>query len=342
VTGLLALAASYKSVAIVGLAKNTGKTVTVNYLVAGATQFGVKLGLTSTGRDGETADILSAMPKPSVYLPENAVLATAKGSLTKGSARLEILEVTGISNTLGEIVIARVRDAGTVEISGPERTQDLREVSGRLEKLVDLVVIDGALDRIAASAPSITGAAILATGTVLGPDVKTVVQSTVHSAKVLMCPALERPPAVATELIESGESAVINGKGSLKILPLLTMVNAPLEILDFLDDSYNCLLVGGALTDELAELLLLASRRIQGLQVFVRDGTRIFVEPMRWQRLLRTGTSVYVLEPINLVAITVNPIDPRGRQLSSQHLVCALKELLPELLILDPLAEGGI
>ena len=185
---LLARILPHGTVAVVGLAKNTGKTVTVNYLVAQAQGEGLRLGLTSTGRDGETVDVLTALAKPEIFLPRMAVLATARGSLSHGSARLEILETTGISNPLGEIVLARVREAGTVELSGPERTQDLKTIIRGLEALSDLVIVDGALDRISASALSVTGAAILATGAAVAPDPQGIVRATVHAAKVLMTP----------------------------------------------------------------------------------------------------------------------------------------------------------
>ena len=335
---LITLAAGQKSIAIVGLAKNTGKTVTVNYLVAGAEGAGIKIGLTSTGRDGETLDILSSLPKPSIRMPIDAVLASSRGSITQGSARLEILENTGVSNPLGEIVIARVREAGTVEISGPERTEDLRVITGRLQELVDLVVVDGALDRMAASAPSVTKAAILATGAVIGLDVKSVVRRTVHAARLLITPAAENLSLQAANLIRDGRLGICRGE-TVTSLPLATAIDAPLEILDWLEPDTQ-LLLGGALTDELAELLISAAGNVGGTEVIVRDGTRIFIDATRWQRLLRAGVLVKVLEPIHLIAITVNPVDPRGRQLPGKQLVGALEQLLPGILVINPLGGG--
>jgi hypothetical protein len=321
------------------LAKNTGKTVTVNYLIAGATQVGLSLGLTSTGRDGETMDILSSLSKPEIRMPEGAVLATSRGSASQGSARLEILGTTGISNTLGEIVIARIREAGTVEISGPERTEDLRVITSRLQELADLVIVDGALDRLAASAPSVTEAVVLATGAVVGADVKAVVLRTVHAAQILKLPVAENLNPRAVELIKQGKLGVYRGD-SVEALDLPTAIDAPLEILDYLGPPATSLLLGGALTDELAELLISASRNVAGLEAVVRDGTRVFIGPARWQRLQRAGVKVKSVEPINLVAITVNPVDPRGRQLPGRQLIGTLKQLLPGLLVINPLREG--
>ncbi|MDD2283218.1 MAG: hypothetical protein PHD92_07510 [Eubacteriales bacterium] len=330
----------HQSIAVVGMGKNTGKTVTVNCLVVGVVQTGISLGLTSTGRDGESTDIVSALPKPAIYLPEKAVLATSTASLGRGTARLEILDTTGIYNALGEIVIARVRETGSVEISGPERTGDLRAVIARLQDYAQLVIADGAIDRIAASAPSVTDAAILATGAVIGRDVQKVVGLTVHAARVLMTPVVSNLGEQGLALLEQGKIGVQNQHGQVKQIPLTTAIDAPPEIFDYLSPEYNCLLVGGALSDPLAELLLQASWKVQGLKAVVQDGTRIFVEPGRWQRLLRR-VDVNVVRPINLIAITVNPVDPRGRRLPGRQLVGGLRELMPELLVVDPMAEGG-
>jgi len=339
VNKLLALAVRHKAVAVVGLAKNTGKTVTVNYLVSAASH--LNLGLTSTGRDGETLDILSAEPKPSIYLPRGTVLATAKDSLRRGTARLEILAATGLSNALGEIVLARVREAGTVEISGPERTVDLKKTIALLKQRADLVIVDGAMDRIAASAPTVTDAVILATGAVVGRDLQTVVRETVHVAHLLMCPEAESLSAEARGLVASGRIGLQDSRGNVRALDLPTAVHAPLELLDYLDLEHRRLLLGGALTDEMAELLLSASRRNRGMEVIIKDGTRIFVQPVRWQKLLRAGVKVRALKAMELLAVTVNPFDPWGRQLPGPQLVESLRKLLPGLLVLDPLGEGG-
>ena len=43
----------YEIVSIVGMAKNSGKTVTLNHLIHEAIEEDVKLGIISTGRDGK-------------------------------------------------------------------------------------------------------------------------------------------------------------------------------------------------------------------------------------------------------------------------------------------------
>lgn len=338
---LIALSQKYQAIAVVGTGKNTGKTVTVNYLLTGANRAGIIPGLTSTGRDGEKADILSALPKPAIHLPEKAMLATAAPCLRAGSARLEIVETTGLYNALGEIVLARVREAGTVEACGPERTGDLQTVIQRLRHFAQLVIADGAMDRVSASAPAVAEAVILATGAVVGSDLQKVVDLTVHAVRTLSTPAAAELTLPARQLLAVGQTGVQNAEGQIKVVPILTAINAPPQLADYLNEEYNCLLLGGALSDPLAELLRQASGKTPGLKVIVQDGTRIFVEPSRWQLLTRQVV-VRAAWPVNLIAVTVNPVDPRGRRLPGKQLVDNLRALLPEMLVVDPMADGGM
>ena len=54
----------YKIISIVGMAKNAGKTVTMNHLIQEMAQKHVVVGLTSIGRDGERQDIVTKTYKP--------------------------------------------------------------------------------------------------------------------------------------------------------------------------------------------------------------------------------------------------------------------------------------
>ena len=60
----------YKMISVVGMAKNSGKTVTLNQLIAEALEDNLKLGITSIGRDGEKQDIVTFTEKPLIYINE--------------------------------------------------------------------------------------------------------------------------------------------------------------------------------------------------------------------------------------------------------------------------------
>lgn len=58
---------NYKTLSIVGMSKNAGKTTALNYLIEEAMDEGVILGITSTGRDGESVDLVTETEKPRIF-----------------------------------------------------------------------------------------------------------------------------------------------------------------------------------------------------------------------------------------------------------------------------------
>mgnify|MGYP005827736867 CR=1 FL=1 len=76
----------YETISIVGLAKNAGKTVTLNYLIEQAENLNLSIGITSTGRDGESTDLVTNTQKPSIYVGEGMYVATAKKMLLLSDA----------------------------------------------------------------------------------------------------------------------------------------------------------------------------------------------------------------------------------------------------------------
>lgn len=69
------LSTKYKTLSIVGMAKNAGKTTALNYLIEEAIDEGILLGVTSTGRDGESQDLVTGTEKPRVYLDQDMLVA---------------------------------------------------------------------------------------------------------------------------------------------------------------------------------------------------------------------------------------------------------------------------
>jgi hypothetical protein len=58
--------------------------------------------------------------------------------------------------------------------------------------------------------------------------------------------------------------------------------------------------------------LIAASGHFKNITLIVRDATKIFVDYRDWQLVKRAGLDVRVLEPIRVLAVTVNPYAPQG------------------------------
>ena len=94
-----------RTVAVMGMTKNTGKTVSLNHLLAQAQSAHVAVGLTSIGRDGEERDQVFSIPKPPVMVTPGCLVATARDTLLRAKVRTRLLGGTGIESPMGEIVL---------------------------------------------------------------------------------------------------------------------------------------------------------------------------------------------------------------------------------------------
>ncbi|HXP37320.1 MAG TPA: hypothetical protein VN817_06105, partial [Solirubrobacteraceae bacterium] len=89
------LLAGTRSLALVGLAKNTGKTETLAAILREHAASGTHVGVTSIGRDGEEHDVIDfRIAKPPVELVAGALVATTDGLLRASGVPHELLERT--------------------------------------------------------------------------------------------------------------------------------------------------------------------------------------------------------------------------------------------------------
>src|SRR6202011_5570036 len=189
------LTASVTRVALVGLPKNTGKTETLGALLRELEEEGRRIGVTSVGRDGEERDVIdSRIEKPRVRLLTGRPVAPTDGLLSASGIPYNLLENTGVRTPLGPVLIASLRGPGTIEVAGPSAAGDVRAVSdAMLGHGAEQVLIDGAIDRRAASAPSVTDGLVMSTGAVLGSELEEVVARTRDAVEVVRLPELADP-----------------------------------------------------------------------------------------------------------------------------------------------------
>ncbi len=188
-----------KTMSIVGMCKNAGKTTMLNWLLTGGHLRGT-LGLTSIGRDGESTDVVNGTEKPGFFVREGTLIATAKDMLRSGHVTKEILMTTGIPTPLGEVVILRARSAGYVQLAGPSITTQLRSVSESFFALgAEKSVIDGALGRKSLGARAVADGVILCTGASYNASMEKVIAATVHIYRLMNLPKAEPLPPVSPD-----------------------------------------------------------------------------------------------------------------------------------------------
>ena len=234
------LSTKYKTLSIVGMAKNAGKTTALNYLIEEAIDEGIVLGVTSTGRDGESQDLVTGTEKPRVYLEEDMLVAVPTLLYDLADAGLEVIKKTKYSTAIGELLICRVKDAGYVQVAGPVINAEQKLLCQDMMQLgCSLILIDGAIDRKSIASPETSDAIILSTGAVLSRKMNKVVEETAHVVNLYRTPELEEGIIrdVITQNNFDDKIMLVNEDGKIRKLNLITGLGAAKEINGAIDES---------------------------------------------------------------------------------------------------------
>jgi hypothetical protein len=344
---LAELTAAARRVAVVGLAKNSGKTVTLAALLAECSAAGRTTGVTSVGRDGEEHDVIDfRIEKPPVRLDAGALVATTDGLLRASGVPHEVLERTAIRTPLGEVLIARLKSAGTIEVAGPSGAADARGVAdAMLGHGAEQVLIDGAIDRRAASSPDVADGLVMSTGAILSEDIDEVARRTADAVSLVRLPGLDTGDEEGRRVLElaSSQNAGVSTMLDTDLLPRplptrFVLTAEPPAIADFLRGGSppRWLLVSGALPEAFLEGLIPYARRHRApLKVLAGDPTKVFL-PKRSPAFYETaGIELVVMKPIELLALTVNPVAPQSHSFDSARLRGLIAEKLPGVPVFD-------
>lgn len=274
---LKSLTKDFKTLSIIGMCKNAGKTTALNLLL---NQSG--LAVTSVGKDGETVDAVTKTPKPQVYVKQGTLVATASSLLSSCSVSREIICSTGISSPIGEIVIFKCIDHGFVEIAGPSITSQLTELKEHFFRLgATKIIIDGALNRRSISSAKIADASILSTGASYNKNMQVVIDDTAFVLDLYSLPTLDFEPNPTTNI----EEALHQGK---------TKIFTP-----------------GALSESLLKKIS-TLKKVKDITIGVADASKILASKETVYNFLNRGGKIQTQDQIKIVAVTVNPYSAYG------------------------------
>jgi hypothetical protein len=348
------LTASARRLALVGLAKNTGKTEALATLLGELRACERTVGVTSVGRDGEEHDVIDArIAKPPVLLWGGSLVATTDALLRASGLPHDLLDQTDVRTPLGRVLIARLRGAGAVEVAGPSGAVQVRAVADTmLAHGAEQILIDGAIDRRAASSPDVADGLIMSTGAVLSDDIEEVVTQTRAAVELVRLPTLAAEPEHDARLgslaaAAGGASLLVGEQGDPALLPPRFALSAGARELGALLDEHpdaRWLMLAGALPDRFLRELVTATRQRRGrrgggdgaaLTVVVADATHVFLaeKSLEWYR--RQGIVLRVARPIELLAMTVNPVAPESHSFDSAELRARLCEAIADVPIYD-------
>lgn len=314
----------HRSLSIVGLEKNTGKTVCLNYILNRLNQIGTHVGVTSIGVDGEQVDAVFATAKPEITLFRGTHFITSEKHYLIRQAVSKLVAVDSQRTSLGPLVTAEVLIQGKVLLSGAATTAVLKRQIQTFDRLgVDLSIVDGALSRLSLASPTVTEAMILATGAAVSANVKQLISKTKHLYQFIMLDEVEEPLRSTLGNIESGIWAV-DSEGQILDLGITSVFLIDRSEKDILRYGHT-LFAAGAISDRLLKILAAKGKDIT---LIARDFTKIFVTPEVYTEYTRRGNRLMVLQRSKLIAITLNPTSPQGFLLDSRSTCDALSDAL--------------
>ena len=314
----------HRSLSIVGLEKNTGKTVCLNYILHRMNELGVHVGVTSIGVDGEQVDAVFATAKPEITLYEGTHFITSEQHYMKRQLVSVLEHVDSRRTALGPLVTARVLVRGKALLSGAATTGVLRNQIEQLDSMgVDISIVDGALSRLSLASPTVTEAMILATGAAVSANVKQLVSKTkfLHS---LICLDEVNPETRETlNNIESGIWAIDSEQQphDLGIRSAFLIGASDNKMFAY----GKTFFAAGAVSDRLLKML---AAKEKGIILITRDFTKLFITPEAYTEFTRRGGRLLVLQRSRLIAVTLNPTSPQGFLLDSKRTCDALSEAL--------------
>ncbi|MBP5412040.1 MAG: hypothetical protein J6Y47_02150 [Bacteroidales bacterium] len=314
----------HKSVSVVGMAKNTGKTVTLNYVLEHMAGSGKCIAVSSIGVDGESIDRVTATEKPEITIYEGMFFTTSEKHYQTRRLSAEIYHLSSYNTSLGRLVTAKAVTTGQVLLSGPADTLHLQQlIRQHTQYGVDLTLVDGALSRLSIASPVITDALILATGAAISANIEQVVRSTKHIYNMIQLP---QAPTGLTQKLSSLAHGIweIDGEGAVK----QTAVSSALFLgrgqnLE-LSQNTEYVFVSGVITDNLLHYLRMQTY-VDKVVLVARDFTKIFASAEAYRAYVRKGGQIQVLYKSQLLAITINPVAPQGYVLNSRHLQQAMQ-----------------
>ena len=316
---------NYDSLSIVGMQKNTGKTVSLNYVLDRLPVERKRIAVTSIGVDGETTDQVTRTRKPEITLRQGMYFGTSEMHYRQRRLVSELIDVSDENTSLGRVVTAKALTEGKILLSGPSSTGGLKRWMKDMHRVgIDLVIIDGALSRMSLASPAVSQSMILATGAAYSLNMTTLINQTAFVVELINIGLTDEANINLLMPIEKGVWYV-DSEGALHEIKTVSSLSQEIRF-EGMDDCQT-LYVAGALVDGFLEKVR-KNPKLKTVELVVRDFTKIFVTPQQYRMFLKAGGKMRVLQKSKLIAVTVNPTSPTGYVMDSDELCAKLSEAI--------------
>lgn len=324
-----------KRIAIIGMAKNVGKTTTLNHLQAEL--YDCALGFVSIGRDGEPLDLITYRKKPAIAVAPGSFVATAQRMGDEATALLQPLVTTSIKTPFGPVILYQVKKEGKVVLAGSRTGEHLKEIVSLMDRECDVILMDGALNRRRSATPFLSDATILATGASLSSSIQRVVEKTRDAIAILQTPPLTHGRRISILEEYKGEQGVLflYSSGHREFIKQPSLYGQADFFRQYITRDLELLYLSGALTSSNLQSITASMPKGRGITLILPDATHIFVSPKELLPFYHQKGQLYVLQGIRLLAVTVNPTSPIGPSFPASFFFKSIVKGIPHTPIFD-------
>ncbi|PKN79480.1 MAG: hypothetical protein CVU48_05095 [Candidatus Cloacimonetes bacterium HGW-Cloacimonetes-1] len=320
--------------AIIGLCKNAGKTSLMNWLISEST--GVKLGVMTTGRDGEEIDVAFGNPKPRVKLPEHTIFCCETAQLDALGSGITILQKLPWESASKAIWIVEANHPLETEIIGPATVKVQSQCAALMQSWgARKILIDGSIDRKSiALDPLVDALYIVAGGSFgTGKQILAELQRLIHLSTIPQyCTESDSPTAARMKDSKTIWHKIDGSWQDLRISSLLhTDQNVWNSILTVTNS--EALYLPGALTEAVFKRLYPWMLQ-NGVSLICRHPHNIKLSDSNVECLLQ-GISVFALNVFKIRAIALNPWSVTGNHLDVASLRAALRQGIQQIPVID-------
>ncbi len=311
-------AGDVRSVAIVGICKNAGKTTLLNHLLRAHPNH--PWGVFSTGLDGEATDTVFRIPKPAVKLDPGTIFCCDTAALDKLGSSVEILENPPVGSVARPLWLSRSLVSLETEITGPGSVAEQVRVLRRMrDQGAATVLIDGSLDRKSIALSEAMDAVIVLIGASFGP-IPAIISEIRRLTLLNALPAAQTEPG-EYRLLLGADQLLCRQEGRWTPTGLNSIMGNEKALKNWLEKDLEALYIPGAITDT-AFAALREALSASGATIIFRHPECLklglnrlerLVDDVRPQVLIPFGIKAWVLNSAAVGTQSVDALDFRAR-----------------------------
>ncbi len=271
--------------------------------------------------DGEPFDSVTKLPKPRIKVYPGFLVATTIDCLNASDSQFEILYESGISTPLGKVVLARIIKTGQCLIAGPSSIREMEKIIVKLkEHGAEKIFVDGAFSR--QSTAKLSDATILCVGADRSPIMDVVVKDALSIIERLSLPGVGKHLMF---LDDYSQIATIDKSGKVTRQLETSVITDLDKVMALLSCDTEYLFLPNAVTLQFAKKLM-KCKIASNTKIIMKTPLNFISDDQIGKHIPLLKNRLFVLRPVNLIAVCFNPYSPRGYSFDNRKFYEKLRE----------------